>query len=89
MNDITVGQIVVAIGAITALWVFADKILKKIDDIFDRKLKPIKEDITTLKKDITMLSDVSYQMLDHMATNNNTGGMKAVLDKYNEYNRHN
>ena len=89
MNDITVGQIVVAIGAITALWVFADKILKKIDDIFDRKLKPIKEDITLLKKDITMLSDVSYQMLDHMATNNNTGGMKAVLDKYNEYNRHN
>ena len=81
MNDITVGQIATVIAVITAFWTFGDKLVKSISSMFDKKLEP-------LKKDIDMLSDVTYQMLDHMATNNNGSGMKAVLDKYNEYNRH-
>ena len=82
MNDITIGQIVTVIGVITALWVFAEKVLKGIDSMFNKHLEP-------LNKDVEMLKDITYQMLDHMATNNNTGGMKKALDEYNRYNRHN
>lgn len=82
MNDITLGQIVMGIGTVTALWVFADKVLKGIDSMFNKHLEP-------LTKDVEMLKDITYQMLDHMATNNNTGGMKKALDEYNRYNRHN
>lgn len=32
-----------------------------------------------------MLSATTYEMLDHLATNNNTGGMKKALDKYVQY----
>lgn len=81
MNDITLGQVATAIAIVTAFWVFGEKIVSSISKMFDKKLEPI-------KKDISMLSDVTYQMLDHMATNNNTGGMKEVLNKYNEYGRH-
>lgn len=38
-----------------------------------------------MKEDLEMLSSVTYEMLDHLATNNNTGGMKAALDKYVQY----
>ena len=82
MNDITLGQVVIAIGTITALWVFAEKVLKGIEGMFTKHLAP-------LTSDMEMLKDITYQMLDHMATNNNTGGMKKVLDEYNRYNRHN
>ena len=33
-------------------------------------------------KDMGMLKDVTYIMLSHMATNNNTKEMQKVLDKY-------
>ena len=81
MNDITLGQIAVALATITAFWTFYQKINKTIKDTFDEKLKPIKDDVG-------MISDVVYQMLDHMATNNNTGAMKQTLNDYNKYARH-
>lgn len=81
MNEITIGQVALALGTITAIWTFYQKVMKTIKETFDEKLDP-------MKKDIAMMSDVVYQMLDHMATNNNSGGMKAALDDYNKYNRH-
>ena len=81
MNDITLGQIALALATITAFWTFYQKVVKTIKDTFDEKLNP-------MKKDVEMISDVVYQMLDHMATNNNTGNMKKALDEYNKYNRH-
>ena len=81
MNDITLGQIALALATITAFWTFYQKVGKTIKDTFDEKLAP-------MKKDVEMISDVVYQMLDHMATNNNTGNMKKALDEYNKYNRH-
>ena len=81
MNDITLGQVALALATITAFWTFSQKVTKTIKDTFDEKLNP-------MKKDVEMISDVVYQMLDHMATNNNTGNMKKALDEYNKYNRH-
>ena len=81
MNDITIGQVAAAIAVITAFWTFYQKVNKSIKDTFDEKLDP-------LKKDVEMISDVVYQMLDHMATNNNSGNMKQTLNDYNKYSRH-
>ena len=80
MDDITISQVLSFIAAITAFWVFAEKIIKSYEHALDSRLKPMQEDIT-------MINEVCYQMLDHMATNNNTGGMKKTLDRYNEYQR--
>lgn len=38
-----------------------------------------------MKSDLNMANDMLYQILDHMATNNNTGEMKRALDAYNEH----
>ena len=76
MNEITLGQVAAALAVITAFWVFTEKISKLYKDT----MKPIKEDIL-------MLSNMTYQILDHMATNNNTGGMKKALDDFNAYQR--
>lgn len=81
MENITLGQIALALATITAIWTFYQKVVKTIKDTFDEKLDP-------MKKDVEMIGDVVYQMLDHMATNNNTGNMKKALDDYNKFNRH-
>lgn len=81
MNDITLGQVAVALATITAFWTFYQKVTKSIKDTLDEKLKPMKDDVE-------MISDVVYQMLDHMATNNNTGAMRQTLNDYNKYSRH-
>lgn len=49
------------------------------------KVHELKDDVEELKKDKAMQGDMIYQMLDHMATNNNTGNMKRCLDEYNAY----
>ena len=89
MEDITLGQIIAVIGVITALWVFTDKVIKAWNNALDSKLKPLNDKYDDMQKDIDMLGDVCYQMLSHMATSNNTGGMQKALDEYNKYNRHN
>ena len=78
MENITIGQIAVAVGVITALWVFGEKIVSAVDGLLAKRLDPV-------QKDVEMLSSVTYEILDHLATNNNTGGMKKALDKYVEY----
>ena len=76
MSDITLGQIATVLALITAFWVFTERVIKAYRDM----MKPIKEDIL-------MLSNMTYQILDHMATNNNTGGMKQALNDFNAYTR--
>ena len=78
MENITLGQVALALGTITVIWTFYTKVVKTINDSLDKKLSPI-------KRDVEMLSEVTYEMLDHMATNNNTGNMKKALDKYVQY----
>ena len=78
MEQITLGQIAAGVAIITALWIFAERIIKAVNDAFTKAIKPIKDDLQ-------MLNDVTYEMLKHMATNNNSGGMQKVLDKYVEH----
>lgn len=76
MNDITLGQVGTIIAIITAFWVFTERVIKAYKDM----MKPLKDDIL-------MQSNMIYQILDHMATNNNSGGMKKALDEFNAYAR--
>lgn len=76
MSDITLGQVAAFLALITAFWVFTERVIKAYKD----SMKPLKDDVL-------MLSNMTYQILDHMATNNNTGGMKKALDDFNAYTR--
>ena len=58
-----------------------------IDKIAD-DIKEIKSDVAVLKQNDDKNGDMIYQMLDHLATDNNTGGMKKALDDYNKFFRH-
>jgi len=69
------------VGTITALWGFYKAIKKAFEETLDSKIAP-------LRKDVAKIGDITYQMLDHMSTNNNTGNMKKALDEYNNYFRH-
>lgn len=53
-----------------------------------KDIKDIKADITELKDNDKQNGDMIYQMLDHLATNNNSGEMKRALDEYNAHFRH-
>lgn len=53
-----------------------------------KDVKDIKEDISSLKENDQKNGDMIYQILDHLATNNNTGEMKRALNDYNTYFRH-
>lgn len=54
-----------------------------------KDIAEIKESLTDLKRNDTVYGDMVYQMLDHMATSNNTGEMKRALDQYNAFFRKN
>lgn len=53
-----------------------------------KKVDKIAADLETVKTQQDETSDIVYQMLDHMATNNNTGNMKRCLDAYVKFNIH-
>lgn len=67
----------------------ADKeaqIIKMLDN--DKKhLEKLDDTIERLTEATDIQGDMIYAMLSHMSTNNNTGGMKAALDKYNAFYR--
>lgn len=65
------------------------KSIQKTTEDNKNDIADLKEDFKSIQKDITNHGDMIYQMLDHLATNNNSGNMKRCLDSYNEYNRHN
>ena len=83
-------------GAVALLWTFYKNIkeikaeLKKPKNELNERLDRIEKKLSVvddLKAEQEMIADTVYQMLDHMATNNNSGGMKKALDKYNKYYR--
>lgn len=53
-----------------------------------KDLKEIKADVSDLKSNDQINGDMIYQMLDHLATENNTGEMSRALKQYNDYFRH-
>lgn len=53
-----------------------------------KDIEEIKTGVKGLQDGNQMNSDMIYQILDHLATNNNTGEMKRALDDYNAHFRH-
>lgn len=81
----------VIIALITAVSTLLSTVLSKWIDYKSgmlKEVKEIKQDIATLKANDEKNGDMIYQMLDHLATNNNSGGMKKALDEYNTFFRH-
>lgn len=70
-----------ALSTIISKWIDARSGMAK-------DVKDIKEDISELKKNDRQNGDMIYQILDHLASNNNSGEMKRALNQYNEYFRH-
>lgn len=81
----------VLIALISGICTLLSTVLSKYIDYksgMAKDVKDIKEDISDLKKNDEVNGDMIYQMLDHLASNNNTGQMKRALDEYNGYFRH-
>ena len=81
----------VMIALITSVCTLLSTILSKWIDSksgMRKDVGEIKEDIGVLKENDKKNGDMIYQMLDHLATNNNTGEMKRALNDYNSYFRH-
>lgn len=53
-----------------------------------KDVREIKNEVILLKNNNQMNGDMIYQILDHLATNNNSGQMKRALDEYNKHFRH-
>lgn len=74
-------------GAVSLLINFGSKWLDSKNGIV-KDIKEIKNSVAELKDTNQMNSDMIYQILDHLATENNTGEMKRALNEYNAHFRH-
>ena len=74
-------------GAVSLLINFGSKWLDSKNGIV-KDIKEIKNSVAELKDTNSMNSDMIYQILDHLATENNTGEMKRALNEYNAHFRH-
>lgn len=80
-------QIIAIAGVISALgviWAVISKPFKAVEEL-KTSVDKLNETVTDMKDDVSMNSDMVYQLLNHASTNNNSGGMKEALDKYNAY----
>jgi len=75
------------IGALAVIWGVLSKPFKAIQEL-QKSMDKLTESMEDVKETVDMQGDMIYQLLNHAATNNNTGGMQAALDKYNEFYRH-
>ena len=75
------------IGAITAIWSVASKPFKDMHNISERLTK-METKLNKINRAVDIQGDMIYQLLDHAATNNNTGEMQRCLDEYNATFRH-
>lgn len=75
------------IGAVTAIWAAVSKPFKAMREISER-LEKLDGKISTLSKSVEIQGDMVYQLLDHAATNNNTGEMRRALQDYSAAYRH-
>ena len=75
------------LGAITAIWGVASKPFKAIKDISE-KISKMEEKLNKMSRSVEIQGDMVYQLLDHAATNNNTGEIQRALDQYNAVFRH-
>ena len=74
MENITIGQIAAAAAIITALWAFAERIIKGVNGALEAKLNP-------LEKKINMSLNAQFQMINHMVDGNHVDKLRALRDK--------
>ena len=75
------------IGAVGAIWAVVSKPFKELKSINDR-LDKLDAKMVTISRAVEIQGDMVYQLLDHAATNNNTGEMQRALNQYNATFRH-
>ena len=88
MTDITLGQIqnfLLFVGSFGGAIIVIVNAVKKV---IENALKPTNDKIDELRENDNKNGDMIYQILDHLATKNNTGEMKRALNEYNEFFRH-
>lgn len=78
MENITLAQVAAAAAIITALWVFAERIIKAVDGLLDKRLDP-------MKNDITMLMKSQLSMLEHLETGNHQEAMAKIRTEMQDY----
>ena len=88
MENITLGQIQSVLLFVIALCGAILTIVKATSSIIKKALEPTNRKIDELKENDEKNGDMIYQILDHLATNNNTGEMKRALNDYNKFFRH-
>lgn len=71
-------------GAVSLCTAIIPKLIDHTSGI-GKDIKDIKNDVSQLKKDTSMNSDMVYQILDHLSSQNNSGEMKRALTEYNKY----
>ena len=75
------------IGAVGTIWAVVSKPFKELKSINDR-LDKLDAKMVTISRAVEIQGDMVYQLLDHAATNNNTGEMQRALNQYNATFRH-
>lgn len=80
-------SIAALIGAVGAIWAVVSKPFKQLRDISDR-LDKLDAKMVSMARSVEIQGDMIYQLLDHAATNNNTGEMQRALNQYNATFRH-
>lgn len=88
MTEITLGQIQNFLLFVGSFGGAVLVIVKAVKKVIENALKPTNEKIDELRENDNKNGDMIYQILDHLATKNNTGEMKRALNEYNEFFRH-
>ena len=88
---ITTEQIVTiasVLGALAVIYGIVSKPFKDIQSIKD-SVEDIGESVEKIDKAVMLHGDMIYELLEHAATNNNTGGMAEVKRRFDAEYRHN
>ena len=79
--------IAAVISAVGVIWGAASKPFKELKTIAER-LDKLDGKVSSISRSVEIQGDMVYQLLDHAATNNNSGEMQRALDQYNATFRH-
>lgn len=99
MENLTLGQVAAGLAFIVALFgsikYLANLMSSAMKENIKDELAPVRSDLEEIRKtmgdlkdDNLMLKKTTYTMLSHMATNNNTKEMNALLKEFTEYAMH-
>jgi hypothetical protein len=59
-----------------------DDLVEEITEQINNLKEDVKDNDEAMSREIKFQSKMTYQMLKHLATNNNSGGMDTALNEY-------